>query len=91
MKEAAQTPTIMAFIGIHAKMSRGDMVRFMAERAVTDAEELKNFADFGYEFCPQASTLAKFVFRTDYDFKKIEKDRQIFWSSGLSDGCQLLG
>ena len=54
----------------HAKMSRGDMVRFMAERAVTDAEELKNFADFGYEFCPQASTPAKFVFRTDYDFKR---------------------
>lgn len=54
----------------HAKMSRGDMVRFMAERAVTDAEELKDFADFGYEFCPQASTPAKFVFRTDYDFKR---------------------
>ena len=70
MKEAAQTPTIMAFIGIHAKMSRGDMVRFMAERAVTDAEELKNFADFGYEFCPHASTPAKFVFRTAYDFKR---------------------
>lgn len=67
---AGNTPTIIAFIGIHAKMSSGDMVRFMAERAVTDAEELKNFADFGYEFCPQASTPAKFVFRTDYDFKR---------------------
>ena len=36
--------------GTYAKMARGEMVRFMAERTIEDPEELKKFDRLGYEF-----------------------------------------
>ena len=48
--------------GVYAKMARGEMVRFMAERRVEDPEELKEFALERYRFCEALSGKDKFVF-----------------------------
>lgn len=45
-----------------AKMARGRMARFMAERQADDPEELKEFEFQGYEFEEALSTEQKFVF-----------------------------
>lgn len=45
-----------------AKMARGQMIRFMAERQADDPEELKEFEFQGYEFEESLSTEQKFVF-----------------------------
>lgn len=50
-------------IGLYAKLARGLMVRFAAERGVTDAEQLKSF-DYGhYVFHPASSRDDVWVFR----------------------------
>lgn len=33
-----------------AKMARGEMVRYMAEKGINDPEEMKKFDRLGYEF-----------------------------------------
>ena len=48
--------------GVYAKMARGEMVRFMAEKEMTDVEEMKSFHRLGYQFCEARSTEEKFVF-----------------------------
>jgi cytoplasmic iron level regulating protein YaaA (DUF328/UPF0246 family) len=57
-------------IGTHAKMARGEMVRFCAQRQIKSLAELQDFHDFGFAFCPQNSTADQYVFRSRYDFKR---------------------
>ena len=45
-----------------AKMARGEMVRFMAERGVRDAEGLKGFDRLGYRYCQEKSGDKEYVF-----------------------------
>lgn len=45
-----------------SKIARGDMVRFMAERNITDANELKTFTARGFHFVDDLSTADNFVF-----------------------------
>lgn len=48
--------------GTYAKMARGEMVRFMAERHIRKHEEIKDFNRLGYEFVEELSDDTKFVF-----------------------------
>ena len=45
-----------------AKMARGEMVRFMAERGVRDAKGLKGFDRLGYRYCQEKSGDKEYVF-----------------------------
>lgn len=65
--KALRAPVITAaFPGpaVHAKMARGEMVRFCAERAVSDPDELKEFSGKKGEwrFVPAESTAVLYVF-----------------------------
>lgn len=52
--------------GTYAKMARGEMVRFMAERNVETPCEMKEFERLGYVFREEMSTETEYVFeRTD--------------------------
>lgn len=48
--------------GTLCKMARGQMVRWLAERAVTSVEQIKDFRELGYEFAPKYSAENKLVF-----------------------------
>lgn len=48
--------------GVYAKMARGEMVRFMAERHILDPEEMKTFDRLGYQYHEELSNEKKFVF-----------------------------
>lgn len=47
--------------GVYAKMARGEMVRFAAEKNIEDPEDLKNFSG-GYVFDETRSSNNKYVF-----------------------------
>ena len=48
--------------GVYAKMARGEMVRFMAEKRLSDVEKMKAFDRLGDQFCEERSTESEFVF-----------------------------
>ena len=48
--------------GVYAKMARGDMVRFMAERNIEDPKDMQAYNRLGYTFSPEHSTESNFVF-----------------------------
>ena len=48
--------------GTYAKMARGEMVRFMAEREIEDPEEMKRFDRLGYIFREELSSAEKYIF-----------------------------
>lgn len=48
--------------GTYAKMTRGEMVRFMAERQIGRPEEIKEFDRLGYGFCEELSSEKEYVF-----------------------------
>ncbi len=48
--------------GTLAKMARGDMVRFLAERDITEPEGIKQYDGLNFRFCPERSTETEFVF-----------------------------
>lgn len=48
--------------GVYAKMARGEMVRFMAERNIENPEEMKAFDRLGYRFDEARSDDAVYVF-----------------------------
>lgn len=48
--------------GTYAKMARGEMVRFMAERQMENPEEMKMFDRLGYQFRKDISTEDVYVF-----------------------------
>lgn len=45
-----------------AKMARGAMVRFMAERKIDDLEKIKDFAELGFAFDSNRSSDSEYVF-----------------------------
>jgi hypothetical protein len=47
----------------HAKMARGEMVRFMAKEQINDPEDLKKFSDFGYLFSAADSSEENYIFK----------------------------
>lgn len=57
-------------IATHAKMTRGTMVRYLAENQIKNLVDLQDFHEFGYQFAPSASSEDHYVFRTDFDFKR---------------------
>lgn len=48
--------------GTEAKMARGEMVRFMAEREIEDLDGIKAFNRLGYSFSEERSDKTNFVF-----------------------------
>ncbi len=48
--------------GTQAKMARGEMVRFMAENGIEDAEEVRRFDRLGYRFEEELSSDNEYVF-----------------------------
>lgn len=48
--------------GTYAKMARGEMVRFMAEKNITEPENIKQFDRLGYRFVETLSTDTEYVF-----------------------------
>ena len=48
--------------GTYAKMARGDMVRFMAEKQIQNPEEIKKFNRLGYVFREDLSSKTEYVF-----------------------------
>ncbi|MBQ2756515.1 MAG: peroxide stress protein YaaA [Oscillospiraceae bacterium] len=48
--------------GTMCKMARGEMVRFMAEHEIKDAEKIKEFSRLGYTFDASRSDKSSFVF-----------------------------
>ena len=48
--------------GVYAKMARGEMVRFMAEKQIKDTDEVKMFDRLGYKFRADLSDEKTFVF-----------------------------
>ena len=51
--------------GTHAKMARGEMVRFLAENGVREPEEIKRFDAMEYRFREALSDTQRFVFVRD--------------------------
>lgn len=48
--------------GVYAKMARGEMVRFLAERNSETPEDMKQFDHLGYRFAEGLSTPSQYVF-----------------------------
>ena len=52
-----------------AKMARGEMVRFLAERGAETPEEAKAFDRMGFSFCPERSSDCEYVFLKEAETK----------------------
>ena len=48
--------------GTMCKMARGQMVRWLAEHAITKPEEIQSFDELGYRFSPADSTESQYIF-----------------------------
>ena len=57
-------------VGVHAKMARGEMVRYIAEKQIKNPTDLQDFNDFEFQFEPDVSTEDHYVFRTEFDFTR---------------------
>lgn len=57
-------------IGTHAKMARGEMTRFICENQIKNPAELQDFHDFDFKFDKDYSTENKYIFRTNFDFRR---------------------
>lgn len=57
-------------VGVHAKMARGEMVRFMAENQIKNPADLRDFHDFEFQFEPEVSSDDHYIFRTAFDFSQ---------------------
>jgi len=55
--------------GTYAKMARGEMVRFMAERQIEDVQEIKKFDRLGYQFRVDISSDIEYVFERNCNMK----------------------
>ena len=51
--------------GTIAKMARGEMVRFMAERQISSPEQIREFRELGFSFSEELSDDVKYVFVTE--------------------------
>ena len=57
-------------VGVHAKMARGEMVRFIAENQIKNPADLRDFHDFEFQFVPEVSSSDHYIFRTNFDFTR---------------------
>ena len=57
-------------VGVHAKMARGEMVRYIAEKQIKNPTDLQDFNDFEFQFEPDVSTKDHYVFRTEFNFTR---------------------
>ena len=57
-------------VGVHAKMARGEMVRYIAEKQIKNPTDLQDFNDFEFQFEPDVSTKDHYVFSTEVDFPR---------------------
>ena len=57
-------------VGVHAKMARGEMVRYIAEKQIKNPTDLRDFHDFEFQFEPEVSSDDHYIFRTDFDFSQ---------------------
>lgn len=57
-------------VGVHTKMARGEMVRYIAEKQIKNPTDLQDFNDFEFQFEPDVSTKDHYVFRTEFDFTR---------------------
>lgn len=48
--------------GVHVKMARGEMVRFLAENHLTRPEQVRAFDRLGFAFCPRLSDDHTYIF-----------------------------
>ena len=48
--------------GVYAKMARGEMVPYMAEKKISDPKEMKEFDRLGYSYRPELSTDTTYIF-----------------------------
>ena len=48
--------------GVYAKMARGEMVRYMAEKKISDPKEMKEFDRLGYSYRSELSTDTTYIF-----------------------------
>ena len=48
--------------GTMCKMARGEMVRYMAEKQISDPDDIKSFDRLNYSFSPERSDESSFVF-----------------------------
>lgn len=48
--------------GTYAKMARGSMVRYMAQKQIKHPEEIKSFDEFGYQFSVEYSSDTEYIF-----------------------------
>ena len=48
--------------GTYAKMARGEMVRFMAEKQIKDPQKIKAFKRLGYIFREELSSDTEYIF-----------------------------
>lgn len=48
--------------GVYAKMARGEMVRFMAEKNITSPEQMKQFDRLGYQYSDRMSKDTEYIF-----------------------------
>lgn len=62
LDEAQRTSSPVIQKGTHAKMARGEMVRFAAERGILAPEGLKDFNRLGYEYREEYSERDLYVF-----------------------------
>ena len=53
--------------GVHVKMARGEMVRFLAEGGVEDPAAITAFEGLGFRYCPQQSRPDRPVFLRDVE------------------------
>ena len=62
LDEAQRTSSPVIQKGTHAKMARGEMVRFAAEHRISAPEGLKDFNRLGYEYREEYSERDLYVF-----------------------------
>ena len=58
--------------GVYAKMARGEMVRFLAENQVENADAIKDFKGLDFNFEDKLSTEDQYI---SFENKEIEIDR----------------
>lgn len=59
--------------GVYVKMARGEMVRYMAERNITDIEDVRGFDRLGFKYQEDLSTQNRYVFLTEFKPSKRKK------------------
>lgn len=65
--------------GVHVKMARGEMVRWLAETGASAPEDIKAFQMSGYRFCPARSDETEYVFLKEDEPESIKMRPAFEW------------